>query len=91
LSALFLDIKYEKGGENMNANSFKALRLRNGMTQKEFGDLLGVSESTIAAIENGRRRISDQVRARLAQKVEVNDDLIYFLESYRKIESINPI
>lgn len=75
----------------MNSNSFKALRLRNGMTQKEFGDLLGVSESTIAAIENGRRKISDQVRARLAQKVEVNDDLIYFLESYRKIDNINPI
>ncbi|MCM3705845.1 MULTISPECIES: helix-turn-helix transcriptional regulator [Cytobacillus] len=74
----------------MNANSFKGLRLKKGMTQKEYADLLGVSESTIAAIETGRRPISDLVRARLAQKIELDEDSIYFLESFEKVKRIYP-
>ena len=74
----------------MNATNFKALRLRLGMTQREYADFLGVSESTVAAIENGRRSISDHVRARLAQKVEIDSDFLYFLESYRKMGNIIP-
>jgi transcriptional regulator with XRE-family HTH domain len=82
---------YEKGGKRMKANDFRGLRLKRSMTQREYADLLGISESTVAAIENGRRPISDQVRARLAQRVEFNNDLLYFLESYYKIGNINPI
>jgi transcriptional regulator with XRE-family HTH domain len=74
----------------MNANTFKALRLREGLTQEQFGELLGLSKSTIANIEAGRRSISDQVRARLAQKVEVDDRLLCFLDSLSKIEKIIP-
>lgn len=74
----------------MNATNFKRVRLKKKMTQKEFGKLLGISESTIAAIENGRRQISDQVRARMAQNIEVDDDLVYFLESFRMLDNIIP-
>lgn len=74
----------------MNSNSFKALRLKKGMTQKEYAEMLGVSESTIAAIESGRRSISDLVRARLAQKIDIDEDSIYFLESFEKIKRIYP-
>lgn len=72
----------------MNKDSFKALRLKQGMTQKNFADLLGVSESTVAAIETGRRNISDTVRARLAQNFEVDKELLLFLDSYREIGNI---
>lgn len=72
----------------MNKESFKALRLKKGMTQKQFADLLRVSESTVAAIETGRRNISDTVRARLAQNFEVSEELLLFLDSYQKMENI---
>jgi len=72
----------------MNREKFKALRLQKGMTQKEFADLLRVSESTVEAIENGRREISDTVKARLAQNFEVSEELLLFLDSYRKIGNI---
>lgn len=74
----------------MNATIFKRVRLKKKLTQKEFGNLLGVSESTIAAIEKGRRPISDQVRARLVQNIEIDDDLVSFLDSFRKIDYIIP-
>ncbi|MGG3691118.1 helix-turn-helix transcriptional regulator [Heyndrickxia ginsengihumi] len=74
----------------MNAEIFRAIRLKKGMTQSKYANLLGISESTVAAIENGRRGISDQVRARLAREVEIDEELLYFLESYRKLGNINP-
>lgn len=74
----------------MNANNFKAIRLKEGMTQKQFADLLGVSDSTIAAIETGRRPISAFVRARLAQRVQFDDESLYFLKKYQEIEQIYP-
>lgn len=73
----------------MNRNTFKAVRLRKKMSQARFAVFLGVSESTIAAIETGRRGISDTVRARLAEKIEIDHDLISFLESYEKMNRIN--
>lgn len=33
----------------------KALRTRNKMTQKELGDVLGISESTVGMYERGHR------------------------------------
>ncbi|MDF1510196.1 helix-turn-helix transcriptional regulator [Robertmurraya sp. DFI.2.37] len=74
----------------MNGNLFRALRMREGMTQEEFGAKLNLSKSAIANIESGRRPISDKVRARLAQKFEIDDNLLYFFESYRKMEDIFP-
>lgn len=67
----------------MDKETFRALRLSKNMTQKEFGELLGVSESTVAAIENGRRLISDKVRARLATITDIDDDFIDFYNRFR--------
>ena len=75
----------------MNAVKFKALRLRESMTQKEFANLLGVSESTVAAIETGRRNVSDTVRARLVQSVDVGSEFISFFEKYNEISHNTPI
>lgn len=75
----------------MNKETFKAIRLHKDMTQEQFGELLGMSKSAIANIEAGRRSISDRVRARLVQKVEFDDDLLYFLDSYIKLDNIYPL
>lgn len=74
----------------MNGNLLRQIRMREGMTQEEFGAKLNLSKSAIANIEAGRRPVSDKVRARLAQKFVVDEKLIYFLDSYRKIEKIFP-
>lgn len=72
----------------MDKETFKALRLSKNMTQKEFGELLDVSESTIAAIENGRRLISDKVRARLATITDIDDDFIGFYNRFRTMGTL---
>ncbi|PGS55101.1 DNA-binding transcriptional regulator [Bacillus sp. AFS041924] len=74
----------------MRTEAFKATRLKLGMTQAEFGEFLGVSESTVAAIENNRRRISDVVRGKLAERISVNDELISFFDAYEKIAKNYP-
>lgn len=70
----------------MNEKIFKAIRLRAGLTQREFAEELGISESTVAAIEKQRRPISDQVRARLALKFDITQD---FLEFYDRISKFS--
>lgn len=74
----------------MSANRFKWLRLKKKMTQKQFADLLGVSVSTVASIENGRRPISDYIRVSLANVGGADEDFLCFLESLEKVEHIYP-
>lgn len=74
----------------MSANRFRGLRLKKKMTQKQFAELLGVSESTVAAIENGRRSISDNIRASLVEQGGADEDFLNFLESLEKISKIYP-
>ena len=74
----------------MSADRFKWLRLKKKMTQDEFAELLGLSQSTVAAIEKGRRPISDSVRAKLAELGAVDDDFLYFLHSIEKVTQIYP-
>ncbi|OLN23713.1 hypothetical protein BTO30_02960 [Domibacillus antri] len=62
----------------MDASIFKNCRLAKRMSQSAFGSYLGISESTVAAIENKRRNISDAVRYRLEEKISVDDELIFF-------------
>lgn len=74
----------------MSAQRFKLLRLKKKMTQRQFAELLGVSESTVAAIENGRRPISDHIRVSLAEQGGVDEDFLYFLESLERVTQIYP-
>lgn len=36
----------------------KDLRVRNGLTQQELGDIIGVSAQRVSAIEGGKNKIS---------------------------------
>ncbi|MFF3021206.1 helix-turn-helix domain-containing protein [Gottfriedia sp. NPDC057948] len=74
----------------MQIQTFKATRLKLGMSQAAFGEYLGISESTVAAIENNRRRISDVVRGKLAERIKVNEELLSFFEAYEKITKNYP-
>lgn len=75
----------------MNRHLFKAIRLEKGLTQREFGELLGLSQSTIANIEAGRREITDTVRARLAKNVNMTDDFFSFYLRFQEFEYTIPV
>ena len=44
----------------------KGLRLREGYTQANLGDLIGISPNNISAMEHGRRPIGKDVRSALS-------------------------
>lgn len=72
----------------MNGNLFKVLRMKEGMTQEEFANHLGISRSLVAGIEQGRQPISDLVRARLVAKDYRLDDSFYiFLRQFRQMNT----
>jgi DNA-binding XRE family transcriptional regulator len=50
----------------------KGLRLREGYTQAQLGELVGVSQNNISAMEHGKRSIGKEIALRLAQVFKVN-------------------
>lgn len=74
----------------MEGNTFRDMRLQKRMTQREFADALGLSQSTVAHIEAGRREISHTTRTRLAQIVDVKGEFLSFFERLKEIERIIP-
>ena len=74
----------------MEANTFRDMRAQKRMTQKEFAEALGLSQSTVAHIEAGRRGISYITRTRLAQIVDVRTEFLPFFERLKEIEKVIP-
>lgn len=74
----------------MDAKTFQKIRWKMRLTQGEFAKLLGISESSVQAIEQGRRPVSGKVRAVIADHID-SEELIIFLDSYDKIGKIYPI
>lgn len=50
----------------------KGLRLREGYTQAQLGELIGVSQNNISAMEHGKRLIGKEIAHRLAKVFKVN-------------------
>ncbi|MEW8987379.1 MAG: hypothetical protein AB2401_10340 [Bacillus sp. (in: firmicutes)] len=70
----------------MNASKVKAMRYFLLESQVEFGKRVGVAASTICAIENKHRDISDYIRARLV-KIEASlpqEEFNIFYDSFKK-------
>ncbi|MEC1157565.1 helix-turn-helix domain-containing protein [Cytobacillus horneckiae] len=69
----------------MDAKKAKAIRYYLGESQEEFAGRLGVSTSTVCAIEKGTRGISDLMRAKLA-KIEMGftDEFYHFYNQFLK-------
>lgn len=61
------------------------LRHYKGMTQPQFAQYLGVTESTIAAVEAGYRNVSDGLQAKIAMKIDITDaDFIEYQKRRRQ-------
>lgn len=52
----------------------RRLRQRQGLTSRALGDLLGVSNSYIIRIENGKKRPSIDLVAKMANYFQVSTD-----------------
>lgn len=71
----------------MNREMFKALRQFTELTQKDFAKSLGVSDSTIDAVEAGRRPVSAFIKGRVAAAYKIDDAFLSFYDNYKTIKS----
>lgn len=69
----------------MTNEMFRTIRLYLDMTQVQFAKLLCISPSTVGMIETGNRVITPRVRAKIASRIELNDDFYLFREKMSKI------
>ena len=69
----------------MNLDTFKDIRHFKEMTQQQYADWLGLSLSSIAMIESGQRRVTDNIRGKLAHKFMITDEFIEYQERRNKL------
>ena len=50
----------------------KGLRTKEGLSQIEFADAIGVTQQNLSAMENGRRTIGKEIAKRIAKKFGVD-------------------
>lgn len=59
-------------------NRIKELRKEQGLSQEKFGELVGVTRSHIASMENGKALASKRVIKLISEKCKVNEEWIEF-------------
>ncbi len=62
--------------KNIFGERVLALRLQNGLKQKELGEILGLSNKAISTIETGDRKTSIDKLVALAQYFHVSTDYL---------------
>ena len=49
----------------MNSNIFKQIRINEGISQKEFSEILGLSQTFVSLMENGKYAISNSTKRKV--------------------------
>ena len=62
---------------NKHLMNLRARRKRRGLVQEDLSALTGISRSTIAELETGRRRARPATAAKLAQALRTTPDKLY--------------
>jgi len=62
----------EKDSLPEGAKFLRGLRYKEDMTQEDFAAAIGVTQSNLSAMENGRRTIGKEVAKRIAEIFETN-------------------
>ncbi|QIZ11020.1 helix-turn-helix transcriptional regulator [Priestia megaterium] len=68
-----------------DSEKFRLIRLYSGMSQRDFAEYIGVSTATIAHIETGNRTVTPMVKSRLAEKFDLTDDFLKYVDRYRRL------
>lgn len=76
------EYKNELGGNWLKRKKIIYLRVDNGLNQKEFGEMLGVTGQSISLIENGRSNGSPKFWYKLKTTFHIPDEQ---MESYRNL------
>ena len=68
----------------MDGMKAKAIRYYTGESMESFAKQIGVAASTISAIENGQREVSDYVRSKLIRlEAQMPDEFYSFYERFK--------
>ncbi|OHX42353.1 helix-turn-helix domain-containing protein [Cytobacillus oceanisediminis] len=65
----------------MNGKTLQILRYRTNLTQKEFSEKLGISESLLAKIEAGINPISTRVKTKILSACEIDESLFEIVKN----------
>ena len=63
-------------------NRIKEIRIENNLTQKEFGEILSVSQDTISLWERGKSLPTTEFLILLSKKFSISVDYILCLTDY---------
>lgn len=66
----------------------RVLRAKNGLTQKDMADMLGINRSTYSQIEGGKRKGSVEFWAKMQSKFGYSDTEIMELMKCERAESL---
>ncbi|EJL31789.1 helix-turn-helix transcriptional regulator [Brevibacillus sp. BC25] len=58
---------------NLTSGDVIAIRLASEMNQKQFAEHVGISQSFLSDLENGRRKVSPYFVGKLTRKVDTGD------------------
>ncbi|MCL2321520.1 MAG: helix-turn-helix domain-containing protein [Oscillospiraceae bacterium] len=74
------------------SDNIKNLRIKKGMTQKQLGKALGVSENYINEVEIGKKVINDKIIEKISKVLgeDLNDINMYFEDSKDEVKDEKP-
>ncbi|MFG3434130.1 helix-turn-helix transcriptional regulator [Lysinibacillus fusiformis] len=72
----------------MTGEQLRELREALVVSQREFAEMVGVSCSTISNIESGARTMSLLTRAKIVQKIQLDEGLFIFVEKSQKLDRL---
>lgn len=61
-----------KGGEHMLSERITMIRKHFSLSQKEFGEIISLTQNHISSIENGRRNATERVLNDISREFNVN-------------------
>jgi len=63
------------------------VRVKNGYTQKDFSEKLGVSQPWLSLMENGLRPISPKTASKVISQFEITSEMFDRVEQLRRVSA----
>jgi len=60
----------------MNSNIFKQIRINEGISQKEFSEILGLSQTFVSLMENGKYAISNSTKRKVFREFDITEEIL---------------